>query len=281
MTVVVGIVSKNRAGILPTAIESALSQNAPGVSVRVYDDNSTDNTISLKEKYPQVDWEFGQENKGYVYARNRFMSEASADFFCSLDDDSWFIKNDSLLKAINFMNTRPDVAAVAFDILSPDRPNEVSESSPVEVAYFIGCGHLIRLSCLKSVGCYKSLPGYYGGEEKDLCIRLMDQGFKTMLMPGVHVWHDKTSTARNLAAQHRSGICNDLVFAYRRTPGLFLVPGLIQKFAAHTYFSLRFERGRLLGACFSGFGDFIRAWSRGLDRKPVTLNTFRRFRKMK
>ena len=78
MSVLVGIVSKNRAGILPTAIESALSQDAPGVSVRVYDDNSTDNTIAVKETYPHVHWEFGNENKGYVYARNRFMSEATA-----------------------------------------------------------------------------------------------------------------------------------------------------------------------------------------------------------
>lgn len=282
MSVLVGIVSKNRAGILPIAIDSALSQNATNVSVRVYDDNSTDNTIELKNKYPQVDWEFGKENKGYVYARNRFMSEAKAEFFCSLDDDSWFIKNDSLSKAVNYMNANPDVGAVAFDILSPDRPNQNPEGPPVEVGSFIGCGHLLKLEYIRQIGYYNPPPGFYGGEEKDLSIRLMDRGLKVMLMPGVHVWHDKTPVARDQAAQHRSGVCNDLVFAWRRTPALYLIPGMITKVLSHTWFSIRYQGGWLLRPCFRGFGDFLRAFMRGgMGRKPVSIAAFNRFRKMK
>lgn len=278
MSVLVGIVSKNRASILPKAIDSALSQTYPQVSVKVYDDNSSDDTWQLEKKYPNVGWEFSKENRGYVYARNKFMSETQADFFCSLDDDSWFIQSDSLTKAVDYLRKNPKAAAVAFDILSPDRPKEVSEGNPVEVNSFIGCGHVVRISQAREAGFYDPAPSFYGGEEKDLCIRLIDMGYKVMMLPGVHVWHDKTQTARNLKAQHRSGICNDLVFTWRRTPAVLLLPALASKLLKHIWFAIRFKNGYLLGACFQGFFDFFKVLIRGrLGRKPVSMTTFRTF----
>jgi GT2 family glycosyltransferase len=255
-----------------------MKQSYPQISIAVYDDNSTDNTKELENKYPGVNWEFGKENRSYVYARNKFMSESPAKYFCSLDDDSWFIKSDSLAKGIDYLDRNPDAAAIAFDILSPDRPDEVTEGDPVEVNSFIGCGHVVRISNVREVGFYDPPPSYYGGEEKDLCIRLIDKEYKVMLLPGVHVWHDKTNVARHLPSQHRSGVCNDLVFTWRRTPFVILLPLLFAKLASHSWFSMRFKGGDILPACMKGFGDFFRALFRGkIHRRPVSLKAFRRF----
>ena len=76
MSVLVGIVSRNRAGILPRAIDSALQQQGVDLKVAVYDDNSTDNTKTLESKYPQVEWKFGEETKGYLFARNMMMKKS-------------------------------------------------------------------------------------------------------------------------------------------------------------------------------------------------------------
>src|SRR5437762_12405020 len=48
------------------------------------------------------------------------------------------------------------------------------------------------LSAAREVGLYEANPGSYGVEEKDLCLRLLDAGYKIVKLSGVHVWHDKT-----------------------------------------------------------------------------------------
>jgi len=277
MKVLVGIVSKNRCEILSQAIDSALNQVGIDVSIAVYDDHSGDETYLLKEKYPGIEWEFGKEGKGLLYARNKMMKDATADYYCSLDDDSWFMEIDGLHHAIGYLEEHGEVAAVALDILSHDHPNKVKRTMPFETNTFIGCGHVLRLKYVREIGFYEPNPGYYGGE-KDLSIRLMDRGYKIAYLPGVHIWHDKTDVARDMNKQHRSGVCNDLVFGFRRTPLWLLFFSLPVKIAKHLWFAIRFERGRFLRACVLGIEDFLRLiFLSKISRKPVSEVTFRKF----
>ena len=78
---------------------------------------------------------------------------------------------------------------------------------------FIGCGHVVRLAAVHAVGVYEPAPGSYGGEEKDLSLRLMDAGYAILSLPGVHVWHEKTSIARVVPKQQSFDItANDRRF---------------------------------------------------------------------
>jgi GT2 family glycosyltransferase len=271
----VGIVSRNRAGILPEALDSALAQSASDLRVAVIDDASTDDTRSLEAKYRTVDWEFRPEPRGYMSARNEFMARDGLDFFVSLDDDSWFIVGDEITVALEHFKSDPMLAAVAFDIVSPDRPQTRARGPAHSVGMFIGCGHVLRLSAVHAVGAYVPAPGGYGGEEKDLCLRLLDSGYKVVRLPGVHVWHDKTPVARNLAWQHRSGVCNDLAMAIRRAP-LPLLPAIIPaKIFRHLMFSWR---AGLMAPCLSGLWLLARSlrsvwhW-----RQPVRYETLRSY----
>lgn len=276
--VLVGIISKNRASILPFAIESAWNQKNVKVLISVFDDNSSDDTKSLTDKYKEVLWYFSESNKGYLFGRNKLMSESSCPFYCSLDDDSWFIHGNELEIALRVMDSDSNIAAIAFDILSPDRPTPALISEPIETNIFIGCGHLLRLSYVEEVGYYEQNPGFYGGEEKDLCIKLMDKGYKIVKLPGVHVWHDKTMIARNTQAQHRSGVCNDLVFAFRRIPGLKMWGILSFKIFSHLRFSIFGKNKKLIKPCIQGLLDFSNLLIRNkLIRKPVSNATFRKF----
>jgi GT2 family glycosyltransferase len=281
MRVLVGIVSRNRFGILPQAIESALSQHGIDVVVSVYDDNSSDDTPSLKTRFPSIDWEFGDQPKGYLYARNRMMKKPGFDYYCSLDDDSWFTTPHDLATAVAYLEANPNVGAVAFDILSPDRRHRQPILPAVQAPTFIGCGHVLRLKHVAEVNYYEPNPGSYGGEEIDMSLNLLDKGYPVMLLPGVHVWHDKTNVARDIQAQHRSGVCNDLVFAYRRTPGLMLVPILAGKVLSHLLFGLRTEGGRFLRTGLLGIVDFAgTAISGKLKRRPVQFETLRKFKRL-
>jgi GT2 family glycosyltransferase len=277
-TVLVGIVTRNRASILPKAVLSALSQRGCQVRVAVIDNGSTDSTAELAGRFPMVEWTRWQSNRGYMAARNHWMTSACEDYFVCLDDDAWFVEGDEIELAVNMLEQNPDIAAAAFDILSPDRPDPVPRGTPRPAAMFIGCGHVLRLAAVRGVGVYESVPGSYGGEEKDLCLRLLDAGYEILKLPGVHVWHEKTPISREIPAQHRSGVCNDLVMTLRRAPTHWLPAALAAKFYRHSMFSLKHGLTR---PCLEGFGLFARSVPAILrSRRPVRAATLRTFMRL-
>lgn len=275
--VLIGIVTHNRCSLLPKALDSAFGQAYRPCSVAVVDDASTDKTPDLQYRYRNAAWVRRDQSGGYVTARNELMARSGFDYFLSLDDDAWFQNGDEVVLAVAYLEANPDVGAVAFDILSPDRPEAVSRVVPRQVATFIGCGHMIRLAALTKTGFYAPSPGLYGAEEKDLSMRLLDAGYRVMLLPGVHVWHDKTALDRDIPAQHESGVCNDLTFALRRTPSALLAPALAWKLIAHVRFA---ARHKLLAPCWRGIVRFVLSvpaiWSTRGPVRRETLYVYRR-----
>src|SRR5437016_2864080 len=118
VSVVVGIATHNRADIVRKAIRSALDQTYKPLRVAVIDDGSTDETPAVWREFPHISWERFQAVQGYVKARNRIMLSASEDYYVSLDDDAWFVKDDEIAIAVSFLEANRSVAAVAFDILT-------------------------------------------------------------------------------------------------------------------------------------------------------------------
>jgi len=276
MKVLIGITTHNRADILEKSIQSALDQDYGDKEVAVFDDASTDETPTLQARFPGVRWYRTETNKGYLYARNKMMRETDADFYFSLDDDAWFIEGNEISIGVEIMRKRSEVAALAYDILSPDRPDPQKQKKPQKTHVYIGCGHMLRLQAVREVGYYIPNPGSYGGEEQDLCIRLLDLNHEIEFLPGVHVWHDKSLSSRNISAQHVSGVCNDLVFAFRRTPFSILLWLLPAKIFSHLSFAIRHD---FFKPCLSGIGMFFRALpALILTRRPVSYLTFQEYR---
>jgi glycosyltransferase involved in cell wall biosynthesis len=275
MKVRIGITTRNRAALLSKAIQSALEQDYPNKEIAVFDDASSDETPRTKANFPTVRWYRTEEQRGYLPARNELMRDTDAEFYFSLDDDAWFLRGDEISVGVRLMQERSELAALAYDILSPDRPVEARRSTPRKTHLFVGCGHMLRLSAVKDVGYYTPSPGSYGSEEKDLCVRLLEHGREISFLPGVHVWHDKAIQARDSAAQIVSGVCNDLVFAFRRCPYpmmLWVVPG---KMVSNLRFGLTHKTFR---SCLKGVGMFIGALpDLGRTRSPVSKAAFQEF----
>lgn len=272
-TLLVGITTRNRAHILPKAIRSALAQACPGVRVAVLDDGSTDATPALRAEFPQVDWIRHETSHGIIESRNELMRGTSADYYLSLDDDAWFLRDDEIALAVARLEADPQIGAIAFDILSPDRPEPGERTPPREVAMFIGCGHIVRLSAVRAAGFYASSPGTYGSEEKDLSLRLADLGYRIDLLPGIHVWHDKAWQDRDYFPIHRSGVCNELVMTLRRCPLPDLLLVFPLKLVSYAWFWVR--RPSFLRAGLAGVGTALghvgSAWR---TRAPVKRRTF-------
>lgn len=278
-SVLVGIVTRNRPDLVCKAIDSALAQKGHNIQVAVLDDGSADDMAVPSPRFPNVRWTKWPQSRGYMAARNYLMSNATEDYFVSLDDDAWFLDGDEIQLASDAIAKDPRTGAIAFDILSPDKPERRPRDEQQRVACFIGCGHMLRLSAVREVGEYEAVPGIYGGEEKDLCLRLMDAGYEILRLNGVHVWHDKTQVARQIPVQHRSGVCNDLVMTVRRTPFPLLPAALLSKFYRHLLFAVR---NNLLSPALAGFAFFLKSlpetWQ---SRKPVKISTLRAFMKLR
>ena len=58
---------------------------------------------------------------------------------------SWLAR---IREALKRFERDPSVAAIAFDILSPDKPTEQTRSQDQSAAMFIGCGHMLRVSAV-------------------------------------------------------------------------------------------------------------------------------------
>lgn len=275
-SVFAGITTRDRAHMLPRTLDSLRALSGPPLRIVVLDDGSTDGTALLAQRYPEVEWRRHARPRGIIESRNELLRSADAEYFLGLDDDAWFQRGDELSLALEHLRAAPSVAAVAFDILSPDRPTEATRAAPRPVSMFIGCGHLLRLSAVRAAGFYAATPGPYGSEEKDLCLRLADLGHRVELLPGVHVWHEKAWADRDNRPLHRSGVCNELVMTLRRCPLpllLLVIPG---KLLSYFWFWLR--RPHYLGAGIAGLADALRhSPHAGSTRRPVRTATFWRF----
>jgi GT2 family glycosyltransferase len=273
--VLIGITTRNRADILPKALASAAHQDYPEKRTVVLDDASTDGTTGLASSYPKVEWVRRDSPRGYRENRNQMMQYPGIDYYVSLDDDAWFIQDDEIRIAVDLLEKDPSVGAVAFDILSPDRRKTVERTAPVDTSLFIGCGHVVRVQAVRKAGWYEDVPGAYGGEEKDLCLRLMNLDYRVVKLPGVHVWHDKAWSGRDWYPLHRSGVCNDLVMAARRYPFPDVLGAVPYKIMSHLRFALK--KPELMRAALSGIGMFfwhLPATTR--SRRPVNRAVFRK-----
>jgi len=279
MKVIIGIVTRGRAELTKKTVASALMQIPPPDLVWVVEDGLVGDSFAWDKGGPVriTRWE---ENRGYLAARKMMMTETEADIYVSLDDDAWFLDAGSMSNAVQVMANDPRVAAVGFEILSPDQSKPVGNNGPKEARLFIGCGHALRLTAIREIGGYEEMPGLYGGEEKDLCLRLMDRGWKIVKLMGATVWHDKTNLQRDLEWQRESGVLNDLTLIYRRCPGLDMIFNLLGNLANQILFSLKSPRERL-GPTLAGVAKFLlslpQVWA---TRRPVRRETWKQYRSL-
>lgn len=277
----IGITTKNRPEYLPKCLSSCLAQTYEPKEIVVWDNSDNPDALSknaeVARQFPSVRWLRPEKEKTLIETRKAMMSETGCDLFCSIDDDGWFMGADELALAVEQFNSDANCAGVAFDILSPDHPSPATRNPPQPVMHFVGCGHMLRRDMVEAAGSYAEFPGSYGSEEKDLCIRFMDRGWNMKFLPGVHVWHDKTSAGRDWSAQHRTGTLNDLIFAWLRCPMPDLIYYLPGKAINLVLWGLKGGKQERWSG-FLGVWDFLKfAQSYWKKRRPVKRSTFRVF----
>jgi len=234
------IVTFNRVAELRTALDRLRRQSHAVREILVVDDGSTDGTEAMvRAAFPEVRFVRLPHNSGLIWARNFGFVNTSGDYVLSVDDDSWFVEDDGLARAVAYMEAHTDVAAVACNITTRDGLVYLPRgAAPFEVPWYVGCGHLLRRTAVAQTGLYLS-EFYRQGEEKDRCLRLYGAGWRVMALPDVMVHHDKSETNRKPALVRRYNHRNDLIRELARCPARLLPWRFVRSWAGNSWKNLR------------------------------------------
>jgi len=179
------IASHNYGKYLSEAIESVLRQSVDDWELIIIDDNSTDNTPEIMQRYkghPQISL-FRTESIGLPAVSNYALSKARGRYVIRLDGDDVFDEN-ILLVLGNYLDKHSEIALVFpdyylvdiyGDVYSHERRRIHNGNSRMDLPPNGACT-LVRKDVLASVGGYREDLGAQDGF--DLWTKIMD-GYKT------------------------------------------------------------------------------------------------------
>nr|VFJ45841.1 MAG: Glycosyltransferase, GT2 family [Candidatus Kentron sp. FM]VFJ68040.1 MAG: Glycosyltransferase, GT2 family [Candidatus Kentron sp. FM]VFK16811.1 MAG: Glycosyltransferase, GT2 family [Candidatus Kentron sp. FM] len=278
------ITARNRREETLRAVASSLCQDFRELEVLVFDDASDDGTSrALTETTPRIRLFALTERKGYIVNRNRGFREAKGDIVFSLDDDAYFSRPDIVARIMTIFENDPSVGAVAIPFIEPLNVRSLSSlRSPFrakagdELQGYVGCAHALRKELALQLGGYRAYF-VHQGEERDLCLRLLDAGYRIVYADCAHIVHT-VSPRREAMRVDFYGARNLILFDWLNLPWPNLIVRLIwDPVAMLRYrFTWRAVPGRLraIGA------GFIEAARRYRERKPVSPQTYARYRRL-
>ena len=197
------ILSLNRVEETIEAVASALSQESVAKRVIVLDQGSNPDQLERLQAFcsgKPVHLEIGRENLGVAGGRNKATSLGSAPYIIALDNDAEFADPFCAKRAVEYLRSHPDLAAIGFQILTYST-REIDESSwgyPAAIRHrwneefdttkFIGAGHAIVRKHFEAAGGYDARLFFYW-EETDLCFRFINMGFRIRYVPQIKILH--------------------------------------------------------------------------------------------
>ncbi len=200
------IVTYNGARWIDKNITSLFASSYP-VSIIAIDNNSTDDSVALLEKYPQVQLVKSPENLGFGMANNIGMKMAlhqGADYLFLLNQDAW-VFDDTVGKLIDSMKLGPKVGIVSPAHYLADETNldanfqtYLERSKPFDAALFTStfvnaAAWMLSRECVEKVGFFEQLFGHYG-EDRNYCDRVLYHNYSILIDTKAKIVHDRVIT---------------------------------------------------------------------------------------
>lgn len=244
------------------------------LEILVFDDASSDDTATVCAKYAtKIRCIRNGQNIGYIAGRTRLIKEARGDYLAFLDDDSCFVDPNALQHIRRAFLAYPECGVVACNIASPSQVGgQVPQDSvPVEVAEYIGCGHVLRAEATRKVGSYPSFLSGYGGEETLLVLRMLDAGYKIILIPNLRVYHAEEQSQRPVIERRAASLVNELAIVISCYPLWLVAPGIGKKLLSHVVFNLKDNSSAALKLAAKMLPSVL--WKALAARQPIRRRT--------
>ena len=184
---------------------SSLLQSHYPVEIIVADNCSKDNTITIVEKYPEVNLLKLTSNFGFGKANNIGIKQAleqGADYVFLLNQDAWVFE-DTIGSIVTKME-----ADKAIGLMSPmhydgaeenldegfrtyyNRQNNRIGDKVVTVPFVNAAAWMLSRECIKKVGFFEPLFGHYG-EDRNYCNRVAYHKFLIGIDEESRIIHDR------------------------------------------------------------------------------------------
>ncbi len=270
----------NRQDILRQAIQAAQKQTVP-IDIIVMDDASTDGTETMMAtEFSTIKYHRSSENKGPCYQRNRGIELAKTEIVFPLDDDSILQSPHTLEQTLTEFDDKTAIVAIPFiNILhnniintqAPDRKNIYLTHA------FVAASHAVNRQKFLDVGGYREFF-FYMGEEGDVAIRLLQQGYFVRLGTADPIHHLQPPN-RISAKADIFGRQNDLVFFFCNAPLQYLIIYLLGTLIKGMWYGIKVGR---INNMIKGFCQgFKLLFSQQKMRFPVDINCFQLYRSLK
>lgn len=207
------IPTHNRRAVLEATLARIAGLPDRSFEIIVVDNGSTDETLGLASRFPDVRWIALGTNLGCA-ARNVAAGAASGRVLFMLDDDSW-PEPGSIERAARLLDQRRDLGAVACRVLLANSPGRHDAGGVPGI--FFNCGGAVRRDAFLAVGGYPIDFDYYV-EEYDLACRLWRLGLRVEPYGDVVVHHARCTINRDNNRMLRFLVRNNLRLWHRYAP---------------------------------------------------------------
>ena len=289
--VTVGIATRNRPGELVRGLRSLRLLDGLVAEAIVVDDASDvpaeppARAAFAADLPPDVRFIRNPASVRTAACRNRVAREARTPWLLLLDDDAFVVSRGAVEAGIRVLESDPAVAVVAFaqgderGRAFPAAAQPAPVDYPCYVPAYIGFAHLVRRDAFVRVGGYRERLGT-NGEEKELCLRLLDAGLRVVYLPDAVVGHVAAAAERDMRRYLHQTVRNNALGALYNEPFPVVLAGVGVRL--RNYFAMR--RGWGVHDP-GGFGRIVRGLARDLpavlrERRPVRWATWKRWRAM-
>lgn len=170
------------------------------------------------------------KNYGVALGRNYLIKKAKGEILITLDDDIEIEEdvNNFLSKVENYFFNNIEVGCLAFNIINyysrkhlrheiPHGNKKLDFNKNLETYYFIGAGHAIKKEVYEKIGLYPEDLGKYGGEERDLSFRILENNYEILYTADIKIYH-KVSPNGRLKEENFNRYRNQLMVLNRYMP---------------------------------------------------------------
>ena len=194
----------NAEPFIASCLDSILAQTYPIAEILVINDGSTDRSMDIVQKYPQVTIIEHEGNRGLGIARNTALQNAQYDFLANIDSDC--IAEPDWLEKLMAQFKEDKIAGVGGRLFETNKDTipdywrvihmrqDWGDQRMINPPWLYGHSVVFRRSVLLEEGGYleKFRTNY---EDLNLSFRLLEKGYKLIYEPGAVVNHLRTDTS--------------------------------------------------------------------------------------
>ena len=231
----------------------------------IVDNASDDGSVEiLREKFPNIKLIANNKNVGFGSANNQAMEAAKGKYFLLINPDA-IVREDTLLKMLEFFNKTPQVGIAGCKVLNPDGSLQLAcrrsfpgpwtsftkvmglsklfprsrlfarynltylnENQTYEVDAVSGAFMMMRKEVYEQIGGFDQQFFMYG-EDLDLCYRAQKSGYKVFYVHNTEVIHYKGESTKRSSLDETKIFYDAMhLFVRKHFSSSFIVESILQ-----------------------------------------------------